>query len=146
MKKVQIYVDGSCLGNPGVGGWGAVLIYNGHQAEISGNERDTTNNRMELTAAIEAIRRLKEPCIIDLYTDSMYVKQGISEWIDRWRRNEWRNRLKQPIKNVDLWRQLDLCASAHQIHWHWVKGHAGHYFNEIADQLATGAAKKIVEE
>lgn len=146
MKTVTIYTDGSCLGNPGPGGWGAVLIYNNHQSKISGGELETTNNRMELTAAIEALCSLNEPCVVELYTDSKYVKQGISEWIENWRKNQWRNSRKQPVKNVDLWQKLERCVQDHEVSWHWVKGHAGNELNELADKLATAAAEEVCKE
>ena len=143
MKHVTIYTDGACSGNPGPGGWGAVLIYNEHQTTISGSEPDTTNNRMELTAAIEAIKALTQPCMVDIYTDSIYVQQGITSWIINWRNNDWRNKRKQAIKNVDLWQELDQCIAKHQVNWHWVKGHAGNEFNELADKLATDAIQAL---
>jgi len=145
MKHVTIYTDGSCLGNPGAGGWGAILVYNQHQSTLSGSEADTTNNRMELMAAIRAIESLNQPCRIDLYTDSKYLKQGISEWIENWRKNNWRNSRKQPIKNIDLWQRLDYIVKNHKITWHWVKGHAGDKMNELADSLATEAARGLQE-
>lgn len=145
MKKVLIYTDGSCLGNPGPGGWGAVLMYQEHQTLLSGGELKTTNNRMELLAAIEAIHHLKEPCQIDLFTDSIYVQRGMTEWIHGWRKNEWRNSQKKPIKNVDLWQKLNHSVSIHQINWYWVKGHSGNPFNELADKLATEAAAEMLK-
>ncbi|MBB5019655.1 ribonuclease HI [Chitinivorax tropicus] len=133
---VEIYTDGACKGNPGPGGWGALLIYGGHQRELFGGEADTTNNRMELRAVIEALKVLKRPCQVRVYTDSQYVQKGISEWIHGWKRKGWRNSQNEPVKNADLWQQLDLAQSQHQMEWRWVKGHAGHEMNERADQLA----------
>ena len=136
MKSVEIFTDGACRGNPGPGGWGALLRYQGKEKSLYGGERETTNNRMELTAAIEALAALKEPCTVDLTTDSQYVRKGVTEWIQNWKRNGWKTASKSPVKNADLWRRLDEMSSQHQIAWHWVKGHAGHRENEIADQLA----------
>lgn len=143
MKKVVIHSDGGCHGNPGPGGWAAVLTYGKHQREICGGSPATTNNRMELQAAIEALRSLKEPCEIDFHTDSQYVRNGIREWIAGWKRNGWRTSAKQPVKNADLWRELDAATSRHHIHWHWVKGHAGDVGNERCDQLANEAIANI---
>ncbi|MBO6917857.1 MAG: ribonuclease HI [Rhizobiaceae bacterium] len=136
MKKIEIYTDGACSGNPGPGGWGAILRYQGNEKELSGGKAETTNNQMELTAAIEALNALKQPCEIDLYTDSVYVRDGIMKWIDGWKRNNWRTAAKKPVKNVELWQALDEATSRHNITWHWVKGHAGHPDNERADELA----------
>lgn len=136
LKKIEIFTDGACKGNPGPGGWGALLRYNGSEKSLYGGERDTTNNRMELMAAIEALRALKEPCEVSLTTDSEYVRKGISEWLAQWKKRGWRTAAKQPVKNADLWRELDEQAARHQVSWHWVKGHSGHRENEIADQLA----------
>jgi len=136
LKKIEIYTDGACRGNPGPGGWGAILRYGNHERELFGGEPQTTNNRMELMAAIEALKTLKEPCEIDLTTDSQYVRKGISEWMTQWKARGWRTAAKQPVKNEDLWRALDEQASRHQIRWHWVKGHSGHKDNERADELA----------
>ncbi len=143
MKKVVIHSDGGCHGNPGPGGWAAVLVYGKHIREIKGGVPATTNNRMELQAAIEALRRLKEPCHIDFHTDSQYVRQGISQWIAGWKRNGWRTSAKQPVKNADLWRELDAATAQHQIQWHWVKGHAGHADNERCDELANEAIAAV---
>ncbi len=134
--RVRIYTDGACKGNPGPGGWGALLQLDGREKELSGGEPDTTNNRMELTAVIRALQALKRHCAIDLYTDSQYVQKGISEWIVSWKRRGWKTADKKPVKNVDLWLELDQLAGGHSIQWHWVKGHAGHIENERADQLA----------
>lgn len=136
MKKVEIFTDGACRGNPGPGGWGALLRYNGREKSLHGGERETTNNRMELTAAIQALAALTEPCEVVLTTDSQYVRQGITEWLQGWKARGWRTASKQPVKNVDLWQALDREAQRHRIEWRWVKGHSGHRENEIADQLA----------
>jgi ribonuclease HI len=136
MKRVEIFTDGACSGNPGPGGWGVVLRYNGHIRELSGGEALTTNNRMELTAAIEALNALKEPCTVDLYTDSNYLREGISGWIDGWKRNGWRTADRRPVKNAELWQALDAARQRHRVTWHWVRGHAGHAENERADALA----------
>ena len=138
MKDVVIYTDGACKGNPGPGGWGVVLRSGRHQKEMHGGEAETTNNRMELTAVIEALAALKRPCQVDLYLDSQYVRQGITSWIHGWKAKGWKTASKEPVKNVDLWQRLDALAhgGAHQIRWHWVKGHAGHPGNERADALA----------
>ncbi|GHD65656.1 ribonuclease HI [Jeongeupia chitinilytica] len=136
MTTVTIYTDGACKGNPGPGGWGALLQYGEQEKELFGGERETTNNRMELTAVIEALAILKRPCAIALWTDSQYVKNGIESWIHNWKKNGWKTADKKPVKNADLWQQLDLQVARHAVSWHWVKGHAGHEFNERADQLA----------
>ncbi len=136
MKTIIAYTDGACSGNPGPGGWGAILEYNGHRKELNGGEADTTNNRMELMAAISALEALKQPCQVDLYTDSVYVRDGISKWIEGWKRNGWKTAAKQPVKNAELWQQLDAARKPHKVTWHWVKGHAGHPENERADELA----------
>lgn len=136
MKRIEIFTDGACSGNPGPGGWGAVLRYNGTEKELKGGEAATTNNRMELKAATEALNALKEPCEVDLYTDSNYVREGISGWIHGWKRNGWKTSANKPVKNVELWQALDEACKRHKIHWHWVKGHAGHPENERADALA----------
>lgn len=143
MKKVLIHSDGGCHGNPGPGGWAAVLAYGKHVRELKGGVAATTNNRMELQAAIEALRILKEPCSIDFHTDSQYVRQGISQWIAGWKRNGWRTSNKQPVKNADLWRELDAATAHHKIEWHWVKGHAGHTENERCDALANEAIAQV---
>ncbi len=133
---VEIYSDGACRGNPGRGGWGALLRANGAEKELYGGEAATTNNRMELMAAIRALEALKRPSRVKLYTDSIYVMKGISTWIHDWKRRGWRTADKKPVKNEDLWRQLEAAAARHEVEWHWVKGHAGHPENERADQLA----------
>jgi ribonuclease HI len=141
MKKVIIFTDGACSGNPGKGGWGAVLQYGGHEKEVSGYEPETTNNRMELRAAIESLKVLKQPCDVDLYTDSVYVKDGITTWINTWMLNNWKNANKKPVKNADLWQELLDITGKHLVKWHWVKGHDGNELNERADQLARDAIK-----
>jgi len=133
---VEIYSDGACRGNPGPGGWGAILRTKGAEKEIYGGEANTTNNRMELTAVIRALEALKRPCRVRLYTDSLYVQKGISTWIHDWQRRGWRTADKKPVKNVDLWQQLAALAAKHEVEWHWVRGHAGHPENERADKLA----------
>lgn len=136
MKRVEIFTDGACKGNPGPGGWGVVLRYGQVEKTLFGGELNTTNNRMELLAAISGLQALKEPCHVVITTDSQYVRKGITEWIENWKKNGWRTSAKSPVKNVDLWQQLDQEQSRHQLEWHWVKGHAGHRENELADQLA----------
>lgn len=138
-KKVVIYTDGACSGNPGPGGWGAVLSYNGKEKEISGAEDNTTNNRMELRAAIESLKLIKEPCQISIYTDSNYVKDGITKWIHSWKAKGWKTASKKEPKNMDLWKELDIEANKHEISWNWVKGHDGDPGNERADLLARNA-------
>lgn len=133
---VTIYTDGACRGNPGPGGWGALLVLNEKKREMCGGEKGTTNNRMELTAAIEALGALKKPCKVLLVTDSQYVLKGVTEWMVGWKKRGWKTASKQPVKNVDLWQKLDLALSPHDVKWEWVKGHAGHPGNERADQLA----------
>jgi ribonuclease HI len=141
MKQVEIFTDGACKGNPGPGGWGAILRMGDHEKELSGGEAQTTNNRMELTAAIRALTALKEPCAVTLHTDSKYVIDGITKWIHGWRRNNWINSQKKPVLNADLWRELATASDAHKVTWQWVKGHAGHPENERADRLASAAAE-----
>src|SRR5690606_7545452 len=143
MKDVSIWTDGACKGNPGVGGWGALLIYGKHRKEIYGGEPNTTNNRMELTAVIEALALLKQPCVVHVYTDSVYVQKGMKEWIHGWKQRQWRTASKQPVKNADLWQQLDQLSQQHQLQWHWGKGHAGDAGNERADQLANLGVEQI---
>ncbi|MCE5335994.1 MAG: ribonuclease HI [Desulfobacteraceae bacterium] len=136
LKAVEIFTDGACTGNPGPGGWGAILRYKDIEKEISGFERRTTNNKMELSAVIEALKLLKEPCRIRIHTDSMYLKNGITQWIRNWKRNGWLTSEKMPVKNRELWEALDALCSKHMVQWIWVKGHAGHPENERCDQLA----------
>ncbi|MBO6784309.1 MAG: ribonuclease HI [Alphaproteobacteria bacterium] len=136
MAKVEIFTDGACSGNPGPGGWGAILRSGDHEKEMSGGEPETTNNRMELMAAIAALEALKGPTEVELHTDSTYVKDGITKWIRNWERNGWKTAAKKPVKNVDLWQRLQDAMKPHEISWHWVKGHAGHPENERADELA----------
>jgi ribonuclease HI len=136
MKAIVAYTDGACRGNPGPGGWGVVLQCDGREKELCGGEPVTTNNRMEMTAAIRALEALKEPCRVDVYTDSVYVKNGITEWLPNWRRRGWRTAGRKPVKNQDLWRSLSELTTMHDVQWHWVKGHAGNRGNEIADRLA----------
>ncbi len=136
MKEISIWTDGACSGNPGPGGWGALLRSGEHEKELCGGAEKTTNNRMELTAAIEALNALKQPSHVELYTDSQYVKGGMTGWIVGWKKNGWKTSAKKPVKNDDLWRALDEAVSRHKINWHWVKGHAGHAENERADELA----------
>lgn len=139
--SIEIYTDGACSGNPGPGGWGVYMLYGNKSKKISGFENNTTNNRMEIQAAIEALRNLKTPCTINLYTDSKYVMQGITQWIKNWQTNNWKNSNNKPVKNADLWQLLLAESARHQIKWHWVKGHADNTGNNIADELATSAIK-----
>ena len=141
MKKVTIYTDGSCLGNPGPGGYGALIRYGAHEKEIAQGYQLTTNNRMELLAAIEAIKALSERCQVDLYTDSTYVKNGINQWIHNWKKRGWKTSDKKPVKNADLWQALDEAVKSQDIQWHWVKGHSGHPENDRVDLLARSAAE-----
>lgn len=142
---VEIYTDGACSGNPGPGGWGVVLrAQGGQEKELSGGEMETTNNRMELTAAIQALEALKRPCRVRVYTDSTYVRDGMSNWLRGWKKNAWRTSSNQPVKNLDLWQRLDALAETHDIEWHWVKGHAGHPENERADLLARNAIVQLM--
>ncbi|OUS39443.1 ribonuclease HI ['Osedax' symbiont bacterium Rs2_46_30_T18] len=143
MKEVRIFTDGACKGNPGPGGWGAVLYYGIKQKQIFGGEKVTTNNRMELMAAIQALAILKHPCTIILTTDSQYVRKGISEWIKGWKRNGWKTSAKKPVKNADLWQMLDEQSQQHNIDWRWVKGHSGHPDNELADDLANRGVTQL---
>ena len=140
-KQVEIFTDGSCLGNPGPGGYGTVLRYKQHEKELSEGFFMTTNNRMELLAAIVGLASLKEPCQVDLTTDSQYVRQGITQWIHNWKKRGWKTTDKKPVKNADLWQRLDSETQRHQVSWHWVKGHAGHPENERCDELARTAAE-----
>jgi ribonuclease HI len=141
MKKVQLITDGACLGNPGPGGWAYILRYGGHTREMSGSDPQTTNNRMELTAAIRGLSAIKESCEVEVITDSEYVKNGITKWIHGWKRNGWKNSSKKPVVNQDLWTELDRLVSSHQTEWTWTKGHASHDDNNRCDELATQAAR-----
>ena len=140
-NKVIIHTDGACSGNPGPGGWGAILTYNGTRKELSGGEAETTNNRMELMGAIMALESIKRPCKVEMHVDSAYVKDGITKWIHGWKRNGWKTADKKPVKNIELWQRLDAALNRHQVSWHWVKGHAGHDDNERADELARAGMK-----
>ena len=144
MDKVEIHTDGACRGNPGPGGWGAILRAGKHEKEIYGAEAQTTNNRMELMAAIQALETLKHPCTVSLTTDSQYLRKGITEWLPDWKRRGWKTAAKKPLKNVDLWQRLEQATLTHQIEWHWIKGHAGHPDNERADQLANRAIDEML--
>jgi len=142
--EAEIYTDGACRGNPGRGGWGAVLRYKGHEKTLYGAEPLTTNNRMELMAAIRALESLKRPCRVRLTTDSQYVQKGITEWMANWKRNGWKTAAKKPVKNADLWQRLDTAIAGHQIQWEWVRGHSGHPENELADELANKAIDELL--
>ncbi len=141
--RVEIWTDGACSGNPGPGGWGAVLRYGEAEKELSGGENETTNNRMELLAAINALEALTRPCVVDLTTDSQYVRKGMTEWLRGWKAKGWKTASKQPVKNKDLWQRLDELTQKHEVAWHWVKGHAGHPENERCDELARGEISKL---
>ena len=143
--KVVIYTDGACSGNPGPGGWGAILIHGKTEKELSGGEPATTNNRMELMAAIQALEALKKPCAVELWTDSTYVMKGITEWLPGWKRRGWTTADKKPVKNDDLWKRLDQARLRHEVTWRWVKGHAGHEGNELADRLANRGVDEVVK-
>lgn len=142
MKKVIIYTDGACSGNPGPGGWGALLRYGQHEKKLSGAEKNTTNNRMELMAAIKALESLREPCEVALHTDSQYVQKGITLWLATWKKRHWKKPDNKPVKNLELWQELDKLAEFHRISWHWVKGHSNHPENDLVDELARNAIKK----
>ncbi len=143
MGRVVIHTDGACSGNPGPGGWGAILEWGGRRRELKGGEAHTTNNRMELMAAISALEALKRPCDVDLHTDSQYLRQGITSWIHGWKRNGWKTADRKPVKNVDLWQRLDGAIARHTVRWHWVRGHSGHDLNERADELAREAIAEM---
>jgi ribonuclease HI len=143
MPEVEIFTDGACSGNPGPGGWGAILRKGDHERELSGGDPSTTNNRMELMAAIMGLETLKQPCSVRLFTDSMYLRDGVTRWIHGWKRNGWRTADKKPVKNVELWQRLDAARNGHHVEWHWVRGHSGHPENERADQLARAEIAKI---
>ncbi len=142
-KGIEIFTDGACLGNPGPGGWGVLLRWRGSEKELSGGEAETTNNRMELMAAIQGLEALKRPGRVTLTTDSTYVKDGITKWIFNWKKNGWRSAVKKPVKNMDLWQRLDAAVAGHDVNWRWVKGHAGHVENERVDDLARAAAEEL---
>ena len=142
--ETEIFTDGACRGNPGPGGWGALLRHNGHEKSLYGAEALTTNNRMELMAAIQALESLTRPCRVRLTTDSKYVQQGIQEWLENWKRRGWKTAARKPVKNVDLWQRLDKATQGHQIEWAWVKGHSGHTENELADELANKAIDELL--
>jgi len=142
-EAVEIFTDGSCRGNPGPGGWGTILRHGGQEKEMYGGEPDTTNNRMEMMAAIQGLESLTRPSVVRLYTDSVYLRQGITQWIIGWKRNDWKTRDRKPVKNVDLWLRLDAAARRHDVEWLWVKGHAGHPENERADALACRGADEV---
>jgi ribonuclease HI len=144
LDKVAVFTDGACRGNPGPGGWGAILRFNEHEKELYGAERETTNNRMELMAAIQALEALKRPCEIAITTDSEYVRKGITEWLANWKRRGWKTADKKPVKNQDLWQRLEVATHRHQIRWHWIKGHSGHEENERADGLANRAIDELL--
>ncbi|MCG6870811.1 MAG: ribonuclease HI [Gammaproteobacteria bacterium] len=143
MPSVEVHTDGACRGNPGPGGWGVLLECNGQEKELYGAEQQTTNNRMELMAAIRALEHLKRSCQVALYTDSQYLRKGITEWIAQWRRRGWRTASKKPVKNIDLWQRLEAAVERHEVEWHWVKGHAGHPGNMRADELANRAIDEM---
>ena len=145
-KRVTLYTDGACKGNPGVGGWGVVLEYGEHRKELFGGDIGTTNNRMELMAAIAGLSALKSQCVVDLYTDSVYVKDGITKWLSNWKSNGWRTASKKPVANQDLWEQLDQAVSDHKVNWHWVKGHSGDPGNERADELANQGVSSVCDK
>ncbi len=146
MSSIQIHTDGACRGNPGPGGWGALLQTDGHRKELSGGEHHTTNNRMELMAAIEALKALKKPSQVDLFTDSQYVRKGITEWMSNWKRRKWRTAAGKPVKNRDLWEALDEALIPHEVKWHWVKGHSGDPGNERADTLANQGIDELPDK
>ena len=143
-ERVAIWTDGACSGNPGPGGWGAILVYGGTQKELSGGEAGTTNNRMELMAAIQALEALTRPCVVDLYTDSAYLRGGITSWLAAWKRNGWKTAERKPVKNVELWQRLEAATQGHKIEWHWVKGHANDEMNERADELARAGMRPFL--
>lgn len=143
MANVEVFTDGACRGNPGPGGWGALLRFNGVEKTLKGAEAETTNNRMELMAAIQALEALTRPCVVELTTDSQYVRQGITEWMPNWKKRGWKTAARKPVKNVDLWQRLEQAAQQHTVSWHWVRGHTGHPENELADELANQAIDEL---
>jgi ribonuclease HI len=145
MQSVELFTDGACRGNPGPGGWGAILRYGDHEKELSGAEAQTTNNRMEMMAAIRGLETLRRACAVTVTTDSMYLKNGVTEWMPAWKARGWRTAARKPVKNVELWQRLDAALARHQVSWHWVKGHSGHAENERADQLANAAIDAMHE-
>lgn len=144
MANVEVFTDGACRGNPGPGGWGALLRFNGVEKTLKGAEPETTNNRMELMAAIQALEALTRPCVVELTTDSQYVRQGITEWMPNWKKRGWKTAARKPVKNVDLWQRLEQAAQQHTVSWHWVRGHTGHPENELADELANQAIDEML--
>lgn len=146
MKNIEIFTDGACRGNPGPGGWGVLLRAGEHQKELHGGELETTNNRMEMTAVIEALKCIKQPAKLKITTDSKYVIQGVEEWLAQWKKRGWRTASKKPVKNVDLWQTLDQLVSQHQISWQWVKGHSGHLENERVDELANQGVDEVLQQ
>lgn len=146
MKKVEVFTDGACKGNPGPGGWGALLRMGRHEKELSGGEPETTNNRMEMTAAIRALAALIEPCSVELHTDSRYLVDGITKWVHGWQKRGWINSSRKPVRNADLWHELIAQTERHEVAWHWVRGHSGHAENERVDQLASDAADQIARK
>lgn len=145
-KNVELYSDGACRGNPGPGGWGVLLNYQKKSRQLYGGEQQTTNNRMELTAVIEGLSALKEPCLVDIYTDSKYVMQGMTEWLQGWKKKNWKTASGKPVKNVELWQSLDQACQKHQLRWHWVKGHSGNAGNELADALANRGIDELLQQ
>jgi len=145
LQAVELFTDGACRGNPGPGGWGSILRFGEHEKELSGAEAQTTNNRMEMMAAIQGLESLRRGCAVTLTTDSMYLKNGVTEWLAGWKARGWRTAAKKPVKNVDLWQRLDAALARHEVSWHWVKGHSGHVENERADQLANSAIDALHE-
>lgn len=145
-RLVEVFTDGACRGNPGPGGWGVLLRYNGVEKSLQGSEAQTTNNRMELTAAIAGLEALTKPCRVRLTTDSRYVKDGVESWLGNWKRNGWKTAARKPVKNEDLWRRLDELSSLHEVEWHWVRGHSGHDENERVDQLANDAIDTLLQQ
>ncbi|MBQ0754129.1 MAG: ribonuclease HI [Gammaproteobacteria bacterium] len=144
MKQVEIFTDGACRGNPGPGGWGAILRYGDHERELFGGEPETTNNRMEMTAALKALESLSEPCVVDLTTDSEYLRKGMTEWMAGWKARNWKTASRQPVKNADIWKALEQAVIRHKIRWHWVKGHSGHVENDRADELANRGIDELM--